>query len=133
MHPNERLIRDFYREQRRFYAGEASSERLEALLAPDVVWHVPGRSAIAGEHRGREGVLRYFERRRDVARNSFRIEPGTLLAGDELVVHFATGRAEIDGSSRRWETIGVFRIAGGRIAECRLLPFDQYAFDEIWS
>jgi hypothetical protein len=27
----------------------------------------------------------------------------------------------------------VFRVAEGRIAECWLIPFDQAAFDRIWS
>jgi hypothetical protein len=27
----------------------------------------------------------------------------------------------------------VFRIADGKIAECWLVPFDQYLFDELWS
>jgi hypothetical protein len=31
------------------------------------------------------------------------------------------------------EGVGVFRIAGGKIAECWLVPFDQYLFDELWS
>jgi hypothetical protein len=26
-----------------------------------------------------------------------------------------------------------FGIEGGKIAECWLLPFDEYAFDEFWS
>jgi hypothetical protein len=30
-------------------------------------------------------------------------------------------------------TVGVFRIAGSKIAECWLVPFDQYLFDELWS
>jgi hypothetical protein len=34
---------------------------------------------------------------------------------------------------REWETVGVYRIADGRIAECWLVPFDQGAFDEIWA
>jgi hypothetical protein len=27
----------------------------------------------------------------------------------------------------------VFRIADAKIAECWLVPFDQYLFDELWS
>jgi hypothetical protein len=27
----------------------------------------------------------------------------------------------------------VFRTANGKIAECWVLPYDQYSFDEIWS
>jgi hypothetical protein len=29
--------------------------------------------------------------------------------------------------------LGVFRVDRGRIAECWLIPFDQAAFDAIWS
>jgi hypothetical protein len=29
--------------------------------------------------------------------------------------------------------VGVFRVEGDRIAECWLVPFDLYGFDEIWE
>jgi uncharacterized protein len=132
-HPNARLIDDFYAAQRRFYAGEDNVEELEGLLADDVAWHVPGRSAIAGHYRGREEVLAYFGERRARADATLRIEPRGMLADDERVLHFAGGRAVRGGSTREWETVGLFRVTGGKIAECWLLPFDQYAFDEIWS
>ena len=38
-----------------------------------------------------------------------------------------------DGGTSAWEIVGVFRIADGKIAECWVLPYDQYSFDEIWS
>jgi ketosteroid isomerase-like protein len=94
---------------------------------------VPGRSAIAGDYRGVDEVLAYFTKRRALADATLRIEPRGMLADDERVVHFAGGRVERNGRTWEWETVGIFRVAGGRIAECWLLPFDQYAFDEIWS
>jgi len=48
-------------------------------------------------------------------------------------VLLAGGRAERDGGTIELETVGIFRIEDGKIAECWLLPFDQYVFDEIWS
>jgi ketosteroid isomerase-like protein len=54
-----------------------------------------------------------------------------MIAG--RVVQLAGGRAVRDGQEVAWETVGVFRVAGGRIAECWLVPFDQPAFDRIWS
>jgi hypothetical protein len=38
-----------------------------------------------------------------------------------------------DGNELSWETVGVFRVEDDRVAECWLVPFDQYAFDEIWG
>jgi uncharacterized protein len=133
LHPNARLIEAFYQAQRRFYAGEDDTTTLRGLLSDDVAWHVPGRSAIAGDYRGHDQVLGYFAARRKLASGTFRVEPHGLLANEHWVVQFATGRLERDGTVSRWETLGVYRIAQGKIAECWLLPFDQYQFDRIWS
>jgi hypothetical protein len=43
-----------------------------------VVWHVPGHSSIAGEHRGRDEVLRYFAERRTLTNAIFRIAEGKI-------------------------------------------------------
>ena len=133
MHANEKLVRDFHAAQAHVYAGQAHARALEALLSEDVVWHVPGRTAIAGEYRGRRAVLDYFSRRRRMAADSLRVTVHRVLADDEVVMQLAGGRAELGGAVREWETVGVFRIADGRIAECWLVPFDQHAFDEAWS
>ncbi len=133
MHPNARLIEAFSQAQRRFYAGDDDTATLRGLLRDDIAWHVSGRSAIAGDYRGHDQVLGYFAARRKLARASFRVEPHGLLADEHWVVQFATGRLERDGRVSRWQTLGVYRIAQGKIAECWLVPFDQYQFDQIWS
>jgi ketosteroid isomerase-like protein len=132
MHPSEKLIHDFHALQGRIYAGEAEADAVATLLTDDIIWHVPGRSAIAGEYRGRERVLEYFARRRDKAHGSLRIQVRHTLADDEFVMQLAGGSARFDGNPLAWETVGVYRIREGKIAECWLLPFDQHAFDEIW-
>lgn len=53
-----------------------------------------------------------------------------MLADAQGVVHFAGGQAERAGKTWEWETVGIFRVADGRITECWLLPFDQYAFEK---
>jgi ketosteroid isomerase-like protein len=131
-HPNAKLIREFHEAQNRFYAG-GDQDDVRAMLAEDVTWHVPGRSAIAGDYRGRDEVLRYFVTRRELAHATFRIAVRGVLADRERAVIFAAGQVKRDGETSAWETVGVFRIAGGTIAECWVLPYDQYSFDEIWS
>jgi len=127
------VVRRFYDAQARVYSGSAPAESLREVLAEDVVWHVPGASAIAGEHRGVEAVLEYFDARRRMTDSTFRVtvHGAALIAG--RVVQLAGGRAFRSGGEVYWETVGVFRVADGRIAECWLVPFDQAAFDEIWS
>jgi 2'-5' RNA ligase len=126
------VVRRFHAEQARLYAGGAV-DGVRDVLRDDVVWHVPGASAIAGEHRGIDAVLAYLERRRDMTDATFRVtvHGAALIAG--RVVQLAGGRAVRDGLEVTWETVGVFRVAEGRIAECWLIPFDQAAFDRIWS
>ena len=132
VHRNARLIREFHDAQNRFYAG-GDQEPVRAMLSEDVAWHVPGRSAIAGDYRGRDEVLRYFVARRELAHATFRILVRGVLADDERAVIFAGGQVQRDGETSTWETVGVFRIADEKIAECWVLPYDQYSFDEIWS
>jgi ribosomal-protein-alanine N-acetyltransferase len=127
------VVDRFYAIQRRFYAGEPVDEELAELLAADVAWHVPGRNVIAGDYAGRDAVLAYFRRRRDLADRSFVVTPRGTLADTSRVVHFADGEAMLSGETRRWRTVGIFEVAAQRISECWLVPFDQYAFDEIWA
>lgn len=132
MHPNARLSRNFHEALGRFYAG-GDIEAVRTMLVDDIVWHVPGRSAIAGDHVGKSHVLDYFQRRRQLGRGAFQVIVQDVLANDERAVLLAGGQAERGGRRIQWETVGIFGIEGGKIGECWLLPFDQYAFDEIWS
>jgi ketosteroid isomerase-like protein len=131
-HPNARLIRDFHVAQNRFYAG-GDQDPVRAMLAPDVAWHVPGRSALAGDYLGRDEVLRYFAGRRELAHATFRIAVRHVVADHERAVILAGGQLERNGQTVAWEIVGVFRLDAGMIAECWVLPYDQQAFDEIWS
>jgi hypothetical protein len=54
-----------------------------------------------------------------------RMYPGELLVGDgERVAAVTDGTATIGGVSRRWSTVGLYRIVDSRIAECWLLPLN---------
>jgi 2'-5' RNA ligase len=129
----ESVVRRFHAMQARVYAGEVAAAVLREVLSDDVVWHVPGTSAIAGEHRGVEAVLDYLDQRRHMTDSTFRVTVHGVAMIAGRVVQLAGGRASREGREVRWETVGVFRVVDGRIAECWLVPFDQGAFDEIWS
>jgi uncharacterized protein len=126
------VLRRLHAAQGAFYAGGAADE-LRTLLAPDIVWHVPGSNAIAGVYEGIDAVLDYFAHRRDLAGRTFRMHPGELLVGDDDHVAVLTdGTAVIDGDEHRWSTVGLYRLRGEQIAACWLLPLDAAAFDRIW-
>jgi ketosteroid isomerase-like protein len=78
--------------------------------------------------------MSYFARRRDLADRSFRMTSRQILAGDDgWIASLSDGHAMIDGQDRTWSTIGLYRVRDGRIAACRLIPFDAAAFDDIWA
>jgi ketosteroid isomerase-like protein len=130
--PDAELVLEFHDRQNRFYGGGEQGP-VGALLSDDVTWHVPGHSALAGDYRGRNEVLRYFARRRELANATFRIDVRGVLADDERTVILAGGEVEHDGETFAWGTVGIFRIADGAIAECWVVPYDQLAFDSIWT
>jgi len=104
------------------------------LLAEDIVWVVPGSSPIAGVYRGRDEVVEYMLARGALADGTFRMHRGDVLSGDgDSVAVLTDGSAVVGGIERQWSTVGLYRLRGDRVAECRLMPFDQAEFDEIWS
>jgi uncharacterized protein len=126
------VVDEFLARQREMYAGGELAAVVE-LLAEDVVWHVPGTSPIAGHYHGREAVAGYFRRRRELAGGAIRIVKGEEAHHDEALVQLADGRASLGGRELVWRTAGVYRVAGGRIAEAWLVPLDQERFDRAWS
>ena len=126
------VVERFLALQRAMYAG-GDAAPLADLLAEDVVWHVPGTSPIAGEHRGRDAVLAYFRSRRALAGGSMTITKHGELAGEDVLVQLADGSATVGGREVAWRTAGVYRVAGGRIAEAWLVPLELAAFDAAWA
>jgi ketosteroid isomerase-like protein len=123
------VVDRFLRLQREMYAG-GDLAAVADLLADDVVWHVPGTSPIAGDHRGRAAVMEYFRHRRELAGGSMEIVKRDEMHDDEVFVQLADGRSPALGE---WRTAGVYRVAGGRIAEAWLVPLDLDHFDAVWS
>jgi uncharacterized protein len=127
------LLDRLHKAQNEFYAG-GSGAALEQLLAPNITWTVPGDNRIAGTYHGVEEVFGYFRRRRDLADRTFQMQRRDVLVGDgDRVVALTDGLATIGGVDRRWSTVGLYDVDGGKIAACWLLPLDQRAFDAIWS
>jgi len=127
------VIERLHAAQARLY-GDGDPGPVQELLTDDIVWVVPGSSSIAGTYRGRNEVLDYMIARRVVADGTFQMHRGDVLTGDgDSVAVLTDGTAVIAGVERRWSTVGLYRLRGDRVAECRLMPFDQDEFDEIWT
>lgn len=129
-----KLVADLHGRQGEMYAGGSIDPVLE-LLPPDVVWHVPGKSPISGDHRGTGQVVDYFERRRRLANATMRMHPGEVISEGDAVAQFVEGTAVLDGARVSWQTIGIYRVDVEHrwIREVWLVPLDGELFDRIWS
>jgi uncharacterized protein len=128
------LVTELHRRQGEMYAG-GSVDSVVELLAGDIVWHVPGHSPIAGDHRGVEQVIAYFELRRQLANTTMRMRPGEVISTGDAVAQFVEGSATLDGEQVSWETFGIYRVDPEHrwIREVWLVPLDGDLFDRIWS
>lgn len=127
------LLARLHTAQNSFYSG-GDEGGLRSLLASDIVWHVPGRNAIAGTYRGHGEVIAYFTRRRSLAGNTFQITRRDVLTGDgNMITTLADGEAIFESQTQRWSTVGLYRVVADKVAECWLIPTDPDLFDRIWS
>ena len=129
----EAVIEQLHEAQARLYTdGDVAGVR--SVLHPDIAWHVPGTSPIAGSYRGLEEVVEYMLARRALADGTFRMHRLDVLVGSgDTVAVLTDGSATIDGAERGWSTVGLYRLEDGQVAECWLLPLDQAEFDDIWT
>lgn len=127
-HPNAERIRTIYQ-----MAVDGDIDAFADALADDVVWHVPGRGANAGDHRGREAVRAFFGRVIPDLR-SFRIDVHDILASEAHVVVLV--RYEHERDDRRFQQLGteVFHLdENGQIKEFWALIDDTVAFDDFFA
>jgi ketosteroid isomerase-like protein len=118
-HPNVQRMRDGYDA---FAKGDLAA--LRELLREDVVWHVPGHSAIAGDYEGIDTVLAFFGRTMEISGGSFRAEPLTLLADE------AWGAAPVAITAHRGDRhLDVMNVQTARWRDGRVAEFWDTATD----
>ncbi|HEY3241027.1 MAG TPA: nuclear transport factor 2 family protein, partial [Acidimicrobiia bacterium] len=80
-HPNVETVRRGYEA---FNKGDM--ETLSELMAEDVVWHVPGRSSIAGDYQGREATFAYFGRLDELTDGSYQADLHVAVGDEEHAI-----------------------------------------------
>jgi ketosteroid isomerase-like protein len=125
-HPNAELL------ERLFGAFGRDAMQIGAALCRDVVWRVPGSTAMSGEYRGRRDVVEFLRRTGVETNGTYRSALHTVLANDEwgLAVYRATGSR--NGIDLDVDQALVVRFRDGMLAEVTAVPLDS-AFEEFWA
>ena len=125
MHPNERLLRDADEAQ---MSGDI--EAFAGYYTDDVIVHIPGRSSLAGEYKGKDQFMELFGRFLERT-PEYSFEPHAYFADDEHGVllqrsHFKRGDETLDSND-----VFVCHFRDGKISEFWLSSEDPYAVDEF--
>ncbi|HYT39539.1 MAG TPA: nuclear transport factor 2 family protein [Acidimicrobiia bacterium] len=122
---------------RKLVVAAADSKLAEAaprLFADDAVLHVPGDSALAGDHHGPAAIADgYFRRQRDLADGDLSVEPIRMDVRDTRGVLVYDVRARRGAEVLEDRQVGVFRLGKGKIQEGWIECSDQERFDRFFS
>lgn len=103
-----------------------------AYFAEDIALHIPGRSAFAGDPRGRDAAVGYIQAIRDHYRDGkIELELIDMLVSDERVALLVRERFHGDGPPVEIRRANVYRVHGDQIVEISIFEADQYAVDEL--
>ena len=127
-HPNARLARQGY-----VAFAQGDLETFKDLMADNVVWHEPGRSPLAGDYKGPEGVLALLQGLRERSGETFAIDVIDVLATGDRVVVLQEETARRNGRELDMASAVDFEIHQGKITEVTVYHADTYHFDEFWS
>jgi uncharacterized protein len=125
-HPNAALVR------RLFAAFGRDPKVIAAALARDVVWRVPGNTAMSGEYRGPREVVEFLRRTGIETDGTYRSTLHTVLADGEWGVAIYRALGTRNGIDLDVDQALVIRFAGGQLKEVTAVPLDS-AFDAFWA
>ena len=128
-HPNEDFVRAGFEA---FSRGDLDTLGKQ-FFADSIVWHVPGRNLLGGEHTGIAGVREYLSKAYELSAGTVSIELRDVVANDRHAVALFQSRAERKG--RKLDTFDavVLRLEDGKVAEAWHRSGDQYIADVFWS
>ena len=125
-HPNAALVR------RVFAAFGKDPMAISAALARDVVWRVPGHTAMSGEYRGRRDVVEFLRRTGLETGGTYHSQLHTVFADDDwgVAIYRATGSR--NGFELDVEQALLIRFADGQWRDVTAVPLDS-AFERFWT
>jgi ketosteroid isomerase-like protein len=125
-HPNAALTR------RVFAAFGKDAMAISAAFSREIVWRVPGDTAVSGEYHGRRQVVEFLRRTGLETDGTYRSSLETVLANDEWVVAIYRAFGRRNGVDLDVDQAFVIRCEDGLWRDVTAVPLDA-AFDVFWA
>ena len=127
-HPNAALLRKVYDA---FGVGDV--ETAGRYWTEDAVHHYPGRSRLAGSHKGLAETTAFAQQMFELTEGNIGMEVLDISASDHYAYALVRTRYQRGDVVLEMPFVNVMRIEDGLIAEFWTYPQDQYAVDEFWG
>jgi len=98
-----------------FQKGDMAA--FDDILADDCVWHVPGKSQVAGDKKGRKATVDYYVQLGTLTDGNISVELHDVIANDEHVAGLHRTSASRGGNSFETTEVIVFHVQNGKITE----------------
>ncbi len=128
-HPNAQLVRDFFDS-----VAVGDMDTFRSTLTSDIVWHMVGKSPLAGDWKGPDGILN------GISALVFRLGGGKyssdllqVFANDTHAISISRDYYRGEENPFDLKMMLYFKIEDSRITEVWEVPFDLYEFDRFFS
>jgi ketosteroid isomerase-like protein len=102
------------------------------FLADDLLIHIPGRAAFAGQRFGKAAAVDYIQSIRERYRDgAIELELIDMLCSEERVVLLVRERFHGDGEPIEIRRANVYRVEDDKVVEVSIFEADQYVVDEL--
>ena len=108
-------------------------EGLKALFAPDITWHVSGKSGVSGDYQGVDRVLDYFRHTIEDTGETLKVESQGFLGGEgygAILLHVTATRQDRHLDD---DQMLVGKVSDGRVVEMWQTSTNQHLSDPFWS
>ncbi len=126
MHANEALFRRMVE-----VWGSGDREGAAGFFANDVAFHYPGPGPLHGDHRGRDGIVRFWAEQDRLTGGGFRPEFLGLAADDHRV--YLLVRFEAADASISFHRAAIYDVEDGAFASARFFEDDPEAAVAFFS
>lgn len=127
-HPNVELLKTVYG-----YFAKGDLETASSYWTADCAHHYPGKSVLAGSHRGLEEATAFARKMFEMTNGQIQMDILDVGASDDHAFALVRTRYARDGKQLEMPFVNIARVRDGKIAEFWTYPDDQYAVDEFWS